>query len=68
MKLKELEAAGPKTGQSFVPFSIAKQAADSYTATPPDLKVYINLAGDPDDEAIHGPRRRRKQKVRSNLR
>lgn len=68
MKLKELEAAGPKTGQPFVPSAVPKQAADSYTAIPPDLKLYINLAGDPDDEAIHGARRRRKQKARSNLR
>jgi len=68
MKLKELEAAGPKAGQSFVHSTIPKQVAGSYTAIAPDPKLHINLAGDIDDEAIHGPRRRRKQKARTNLR
>ncbi|MDP9079984.1 MAG: relaxase/mobilization nuclease domain-containing protein [Bacteroidota bacterium] len=68
MKLKDLEAAGKKTGQYAIHSTPTKQVADSYTAMFPDPKLQINLAGDIDDEAIHGPRRRRKQKARSNQR
>ena len=68
MKLKDLEAAGPKAAQVHVASAAPKPAAAGYIDTAPDPKIQINLAGDIDDEAIHGPRRRRKQKARTNLR
>jgi hypothetical protein len=36
--------------------------------TPDDASISINIANDVDDEAIHGPRRRRKKKARTNQR
>jgi len=33
-----------------------------------DEQISINISGDIDDEAIHGPRRNRKKKARTNLR
>jgi len=68
LELKALEAAGPELAQFAGHSNLSKQAADSYTAMDPVPKLQINLAGDIDDEAIHGPRRRRKQKARTNLR
>lgn len=67
MPLKELFNANEKPEQKQT-IDFQEPEVFGYSVIEPATPIDINIASDIDDEAIHGPRRHRKKKARTNLR
>lgn len=60
-KQQTTETTAARSGKSAQPYQQTHEQRD-------DTVIRINISGDIDDEAIHGPRRHRKKKARTNHR
>jgi hypothetical protein len=64
-----LQQTSSATSQTQKTFNFSSQKASSETSQKSnDSNFTVNISKDVDDDQIHGPRRRRKKKARTNTR